>query len=152
MLGARRCKKANGNDNVSMAANPIPDLELLAFLDELLPGPRAVEIETQLRTSAALQQRAAQLLRRRDQGGHTLGEIWRRQRLTCPTRGELSDYLMGVAESGFASYIEFHIHEIGCAPCEANLADLRKADAAPSDRKQREKKFYDSSAGRLGTK
>lgn len=129
----------------------IPDGDLLAFLDEMLPGPRAVVIEKKLRESPALQQRAAGLLRRRDQGGHTLGEIWRRHRLSCPTRSQLSDYLTGVLPPEFTSYIQFHVHEIGCAPCAANLADLEKASANESDRTAREKRFYDSSAGRLKT-
>jgi len=147
------CKIRQSADNTEVATNPpISDLDLLAFLDELLPGVRAAEIERQLRDSPALQQRAAILLRRRDQGGHTLGEIWRRHRLSCPTRGQMSDYLNGVAEPGFAAYLEFHIHEVGCAPCAANLDDLRRGQADPADRQKREKKFYDSSAGRLGKK
>lgn len=131
------------------APTPITDPDLLAFLDELLPGERAAEIERLLRESPALQQRAAILLRRRDQGGHTLGEIWRRHRLSCPTRGQMSDYLNGVAEPGFAGYLEFHIHEAGCAPCNANLEDLRRGQADPAEQRQRERKFYDSSAGKL---
>lgn len=150
--GTRRsaCKNRHRADNAGVAANPaISDLDLLAFLDELLPGVRAAEIERQLRDSPALQQRAAILLRRRDQGGHTLGEIWRRRRLSCPSRGQMSDYLNGVAEPGFAAYLEFHVHDIGCAPCAANLDDLRRVQTDTTDRRTREKKFFDSSAGRL---
>ena len=55
----------------------LTDAELLAFLDELLPVERMIVIEGDLRQSAALRDRAATLLRNRDQG-HSVSDIWRR--------------------------------------------------------------------------
>ncbi len=71
------------------------DADLIAYADELLVSDEATAIEDQLRSSQALRQRLAMLLKLRDQGGHTLGEVWRRQRLSCPSRSDLGSYLLG---------------------------------------------------------
>lgn len=128
---------------------PITDDELLAYLDEMLPAERATLIEAQLRASSALRQQAALLSRRRDAGGHTLGEIWRRRRLSCLSRSQLGAYLLGTADDGLADYIEFHLRSIGCRLCEANLQDLRAATQPTEGSAQRRRKFFESSAGKL---
>jgi hypothetical protein len=128
----------------------ISDVELTGYLDELLPSERAAAIESRLRESVALRQRVTALIHRRDQGGHTVGEIWRRQRLSCPTRSELGSYVLGVLEPGHADYVRFHVHTVGCRFCEANLTDLeqtqKKSDAGAEPRRKR---FFESSAGQL---
>ncbi len=130
----------------------LSDVELAGYLDELLPNDRAAVVENALRESAALRQRVAGLIRERDQGGHTVGEIWRRHRLSCPTRSELGAFLMGVMEAGRAEYVRFHIHEIGCRFCEANLIDLETASKqVDHDAEPRRQRFFESSAGRLKT-
>jgi hypothetical protein len=126
------------------------DVELAGYLDELLPGDRAAAVEAALRESAALRQRVSGLIRERDQGGHSIGEIWRRQRLSCPSRSDLGTYLMGVMEPARADYVRFHIHEIGCRFCEANLVDLENASKqVDREAEPRRQRFFESSAGRL---
>jgi hypothetical protein len=128
----------------------IPDAELIGYVDELLPSERAAAIESLMRTSAGLRQRISGLIRRRDQGGHTIGEIWRRRQISCPSRSDLGAYVLGVLEPGHADYVRFHINVIGCRLCEANLSDLeqasKKADQQTATRRQR---FFESSAGGL---
>lgn len=132
------------------SADDVSDVELAGYLDELLPAEQAAAIEARLRVSAALRQRVTSLIHRRDQGGHTVGEIWRRRRLSCPSRSQLGAYVLGVLEPAHAEYVRFHVHTVGCRFCEANLTDLeqssRKADPAAEPRRQR---FFESSAGRL---
>src|SRR4029077_6771549 len=70
------------------------DEDLLAHLDELLPAERMTAVEADLRADEALRLRTAALAHRRDQGVHSIGEIWRRLRLTCPTRRQLGGYLL----------------------------------------------------------
>ena len=70
--------------------------ELEAFLEESLPVERMAAIEDALRHNDQLQQRLTAINGRRDAGVHSLGEIWRRHRLTCPTREQLGSYLLGV--------------------------------------------------------
>jgi len=129
------------------------DDELIAYLDELLPVDRMAEIETQLRTSESLRRRLSQLLRHRDAGVHTVGEMWRRARLSCPSRSQLGNYLLGTLTPGYLEYIKFHIRVVGCRLCAANLLDLQRQTAAQSESQtesqQRRRKFFESSAGLL---
>ena len=127
------------------------DDELLAFLDELLPNERASAIERTLRDSDELRNRLAGLIRRRDQGGHTVGEIWRRYRLTCPDRQTLGSYLLGVLDEPLQQYIQFHLETIGCRLCGATIAELEEAQTAESDRpaQRRRRRYFESSAGHL---
>ena len=68
--------------------------DLEAYLDEALPAEAMSEIEQALRSSQQLQQQLAEILRRRDLGVHSLGEIWRRHRVSGPSRDELGSYLL----------------------------------------------------------
>jgi len=132
-----------------MAQSSFSDAELLAYLDEMLPSERAAMIERELRDSTSLRQRATILSRRRDQGGHSVGEIWRRHRLTCLTRSQLGSYLLGTLEQSLVDYIDFHLQTIGCRICAANLHDLDSARQPDGETRQRRRKFFESSAGYL---
>lgn len=131
-----------------MSPSHFTDQELLAYIDELLPVERTATVEKALRDSASLRQHVALLARRRDQGGHTVGEIWRRLRLSCPTRSQWLSYLEGTLGAGMSNYFEFHLHVIGCRYCAANLRDLQASPDAP-DAQRRRGKFFQSSAGYL---
>ncbi len=126
------------------------EADLLAYLDEALPAVRAADIEQAARVSSALRLRLSMLLERRDQGGHTVGEIWRRRQLSCLSRTDLSRYLSGQLSHSDRDYVEFHTGVVHCPVCEANLADLRqRAHDVPDGQEQRRRKFFESSAGRL---
>lgn len=125
------------------------DTELLAFLDEGLPAERMAAIENKLRTDLAFRQRIAALRNNRDQEGHGAGEIWRRWRLSCPTRQQLGTFLLGASEPAFADYIDFHIRTIGCRVCAANLDDLKSAQQPAGGTEARRRKYFQSSAGYL---
>ena len=71
------------------------DQELSAWLDEGLSAERMAQLEQQLRDDESLQIRLSQMIQHRDQGGHSVGEIWRRNRLTCLGRSELGASLPG---------------------------------------------------------
>jgi anti-sigma factor RsiW len=124
--------------------------ELESYLDEALAASRMAVIEAELRSSPTLGQRLAAINARRDAGQHTLGEIWRSRRLSCPSRDELGSYLLGVLDDDAASYIEFHTSEVGCRYCQANLADLRaRQSEAAAEAQTRRRKYFQSSAGYL---
>ncbi len=126
------------------------EADLLAYLDEALPPERAAEVERAARESAALRQRLSLLLERRDQGGHTVGEIWRRKQLSCLSRTDLSRYLSGQLPEGDRDYVEFHTGVVHCPVCTSNLEDLRQmSQEIPEAQDQRRRKFFESSAGRL---
>lgn len=132
-----------------MAAE-ITDLELEAYLDESLPATRTNEIEAMLSAETELAQRVSVLNARRDAGVHSLGEVWRRRRLTCPSRQEWGSYLLGVLPEATAEYFRFHVETAGCRVCLANLEDLQvqQSEAAEQTNRRRHK-YFQSSAGYL---
>ncbi len=125
--------------------------ELEAFLDEALPAERMAAIEDALRGSDELRQRLTAINGRRDAGVHSLGEIWRRHRLSCPSREQLGSYLLGVLPRDAADYVKFHLETIECRYCAASLHDLKsQQSAAESENTQRRRqKYFQSSVGHL---
>lgn len=131
----------------------INDTDLEAYLDEALPPEEMARIETAARGDTELLARLVAINSRRDAGSHTLAEIWRRHRLSCPTRAELGSYLLDVLPATEAEYMKFHLTEVGCRYCTANWNDLvnQQAEAAESAATRR-KKYFQSSAGYLKAK
>ena len=125
------------------------DRELIAWLDELLPAERMAAVENQLRLDGALRTRLAILIRHRDQGGNTIGEIWQRGRLSCPVRTDLGGYLLGILSQEATSYVEFHLKTVGCRVCQANLHDLEEQSTQTKQVPDRRRRFFQSSAGLL---
>jgi anti-sigma factor RsiW len=132
-----------------MSDSQFADVQLLAYLDEMLPVEEMTAVERALRSSDSLRARAAGLARRRDQGAHSVGEIWRRLRLSCPSRSQLGGFLLGTLDPAFAEYVDFHLRTVGCRYCAANLADLEQSRAAETAASSRRRKFFESSAGYL---
>src|SRR5215831_855551 len=126
--------------------------DLSAYLDEALPAKTMAAIEEALRRDPNLCNELAQIIARRDSGVHSLGDVWRRHRLTCPSREQLGSYLLGILEGEESTYINFHLDTIGCRYCQANLADLKTqqaeaAGATGSANAARRRKYFQSSAG-----
>ena len=131
-------------------SEPFTQTQLEAFLDEGLPADAMSAIEEALRDDPQLQERLATAIGRRDAGIHSLGSIWRRRRLSCPSREELGSYIMGVVESQRSEYIAFHVNVVECRFCRANLEDLRSQHAEGRDDAQsRRRKYFQSSADLL---
>jgi hypothetical protein len=124
------------------------DREIAGWLDEMLAVTRMADFETELRNDPKLQSRVAQAIRARDQGGFSVGEIWHRAGLSCPSRAELGGFLLSTLAPDKAAYIEFHIQTVGCRVCQANLQDLEE-QTARGDASPRRRKFFESSAGLL---
>lgn len=136
-----------------MDESPFTDQELLGYLDETLAIGLMPQVEEALRHSDSLRVRLAQLSRQRDQGAHSVGEIWRRNRLSCPSRSQLGGYLLETLTPDFQSYLEFHLNQTGCRFCAANLEDLKASmSAASTDTERRRQKYFQSSAGYLSVK
>jgi hypothetical protein len=107
-------------------------------------------IEQALRKDRQLVRQLAAINARRDAGVHSLGEIWRRHRLSCPSRQQLGSYLLGALAQEAADYITFHLELVGCRYCRANLSDLKKQQAEASEAVEtRRRKYFQSSAGYL---
>jgi hypothetical protein len=124
--------------------------QLHAYLDDALSDAETARIEQALRGSESLQRLLRAVMQERDRGEHSLGAIWRRQRLSCPTREQLGSYLLQALEEPLQDYIDFHLQTVACAYCQANLADLqtRNKEATPKARERR-RRYFESSAGYL---
>src|SRR5215470_9778399 len=97
--------------------------QLAGYLDDALSETETAQVEQSLRQSATLKDQLRQLMQERDRGEHSLGAIWRRQRLSCPSREQLGGFLLDALDPDWRAYIKFHLHTIGCSFCLANLAD-----------------------------
>jgi hypothetical protein len=123
---------------------------LEGYLDDALSETETARVEQALRQSEALQRHLRLVMQERDRGDHSIGAIWRRKRLTCPTREQLGSYLLQVLEPDHQDYIDFHLQTVGCSYCLANLADLQALQAEPTATVQkRRRRFFESSAGFL---
>lgn len=125
--------------------------DLEAYLDEALPPAEMAAVEKALRKDRKLAEQLSAINGRRDAGVHSLGEIWRRHRLSCFGRGQLGSYLLGTLPEEEAKYLEFHLEVVGCRYCRANLADLERQQAETDENVQtRRRRYFQSSAGYLG--
>jgi hypothetical protein len=131
-------------------ARQFTNSELEAYLDEALPMPEMAAIERELRGRPELVHQLAALNARRDAGLHTLGEIWRRHRASCPTREQLGSFLLGALPTEVRDYTLFHVKTIGCRFCQANLDDMKhQQQEASADVATRRTRYFQSSAGYL---
>ncbi len=125
-------------------------LDLEAYLDEALPPADMARVEAALRAEPGLLTQLSAINARRDAGVHSLGEIWRRHRLTCPSRETLGALLLGTLGEDEAQYIRFHLETIGCRLCQANHADLQQRLVESAQvAGVRRKRYFESSAGYL---
>jgi hypothetical protein len=134
-------------------ARTLTDSDLEAYLDEALAPPEMAAIEAELRRSPRLLEQLAEITSRRDAGTHSVGEIWRRHRISCPTREQMGSYLLGVLDADQADYLRFHLETACCRFCQANLQDLERRQAESRDMVTvRRRKYFDSSAGYLNSR
>jgi hypothetical protein len=127
--------------------------ELEAFLEESLPVERMAAIEEALRNDPSLQKQLTAINGRRDAGVHSLGDIWRRHRLSCPSREQLGSYLLGVLPREQCDYSKFHLETIDCRYCAASIEDLKaQQSAAAEEVAHRRQRYFQSSIGHLSKK
>jgi hypothetical protein len=124
---------------------------LRAYLADALPDAETAAVEAALRTDPAVQALFAQVRQQEDRGEHSLGAVWRRERLSCPTREQLGGHLLQALDPDLLDYITFHLDTVGCPYCRANLDDLQRLAAEPAPaRAARRKRIVDSSIGLVG--
>jgi hypothetical protein len=123
---------------------------LSAYLDDALSDQETAQVEQALRESEPLRRQLRALMQERDRGEHSIGMVWRRERLSCPSREQLGSYLLQVLDEAQHDYVEFHLRTIGCSFCLANLADLQSHQKEPEPKaRQRRRRYFESSAGFL---
>ncbi|HZW32941.1 MAG TPA: hypothetical protein VFF52_19655 [Isosphaeraceae bacterium] len=133
---------------------PIDDAVLRNYLADALSPEDSARVEKALRDSAELRARLEDVRNGRTDGQlHTLGAIWHRARLTCPSRQQLGSFLLDALDPELASYLQFHLEVIQCPFCQANLADLRAQSQAAAAKvsKTRQHRILQSSQHLLGS-
>ena len=121
--------------------------DLEAYLDEALPPDEMAVIEDALRKDPEMGHKLVAIHGRRDAGVHTLGEIWRRHRLTCPSREKLTLYLDGKLDKDETNYIKFHLEQVHCRLCVASFEDIKiSRQDDETEIESREKRFVDRSS------
>lgn len=135
---------------------PIDDDLLRNYLADALSAEDSARVEKALRDSAELRARLEDVRQNRADGQlHTLGAIWHRTRLTCPSRQQLGSYLLDALDPELAAYLQFHLEVVECPFCQANLADLKvqtqAATTSAKASKTRQHRFLQSSQHLLGS-
>jgi hypothetical protein len=124
--------------------------QLHSYLDDALGDSETAQVEQALRQSEVLRRQLRLVMQERDRGDHSIGAIWRRRRLSCPTREQLGSYLLQVLDADQQDYINFHLHTVACSYCLANLTDLQSLQKEPAPKvRERRRRFFESSAGLL---
>jgi hypothetical protein len=133
---------------------PIDDELLRGYLADALSPEDSARVEKALRDSAELRARLEDVRQdRADTQLHTLGAIWHRARLTCPSRQQLGSLLLDALDPELAAYFQFHLDVVECPFCRANLDDLKaqsQATTAAKASKSRQHRILQSSQHLLG--
>ena len=150
---AERAVGAHGRAREPVPA-PIDDMILRDYLADALSPEESARVEKALRDSAELRGQLEEVHQNRADGQlHTLGAIWLRSRLTCPTRQQLGSFLLDALDPELASYLTFHLDVVECPFCQANLADLKaqsQTAASGHASKTRQHRILQSSQHLLG--
>jgi len=90
----------------------------------------AFDLEAQVNSELRGQIRAVQS--EFDYHNHTVGSLWRRNQLTCPSDQDIADYLRGglaIINPEIADYVQFHLTSIRCIYCISTAAELKQSAA-----------------------
>jgi hypothetical protein len=115
---------------------PITPQMLRDYLTDSLPDADLARIEKQLREDPALRAALQKLKESEDQGDHSVGAIWRRERVSCPKRDQIASFLQKALDPDEHDFIQFHLTVIGCPFCQANHDDLVGIQAQKGKKKK----------------
>jgi hypothetical protein len=150
----QQAERLRGGRHEAPAVVAIDDLTLRNYLADALAPEESARVEKALRDSAELRGRLEEVRQNRADGQlHTLGAIWHRARLTCPSRQQLGSYLLDALDPDLAAYLAFHLEVIECPFCQANLDDLKaqsQTSATAHASKSRQRRILQSSRHLLG--
>lgn len=74
----------------------------------------------------------------------TIARVWRQRRLSCLKRSTIGSHLLGVLEEPWASYTQFHLDDVKCLMCKANVEDLAAEGGVLADPEHAEQMFQSS--------
>jgi RNA polymerase sigma factor (sigma-70 family) len=68
-----------------------------------------------------------------------LTQVWEDYRLSCPKRSTIGAWMLGTLDKQWRDYTAFHVEELGCRFCQANLEDLKKQNEGRDEEKLKSK-------------
>ena len=120
------------------------------YFHDALPDAATARVEAALRERPEVRALFEAVRQDEDRGDHSVGAVWRRERVSCPTRDQLGAHLLGAADPDLSDYVDFHLDTVGCPVCRANRDDLERVGAeAPVVARDRHARILDSTAGVL---
>lgn len=78
----------------------------------------------------------------------SISQIWRRNRISCVKRSTMGSYLLGALDEQWEAFTRFHLEDIGCLMCRANLEDLSGPEGE-AIRQETAEQWFASSVGFL---
>ena len=57
----------------------------------------------------------------------SLHQVWENQRPSCPKRTTLGKFSLEILPPDWTDFVAFHVQQLGCSYCKANLAELEQA-------------------------
>jgi RNA polymerase sigma factor (sigma-70 family) len=79
----------------------------------------------------------------------TLTQVWESLRPSCLKRSTIGAWRLGTLDADWHDYVSFHIEELGCRFCAANLRDIERAEAAAGKRDLASQRLMQSTIGFL---
>lgn len=70
-----------------------------------------------------------------------LTRVWELQRPSCPKRTTLGKFVVGILPDDWSDYVNFHVNELGCNYCTANLTELGDLETNASNQNPADRLF-----------
>jgi hypothetical protein len=122
--------------------------QIYLYLDNALSENEASQVEQAIRSRDDLKLLLRTVLAERDRGDHSVGAVWRREHLSCPSREQLGAYLLRALDDDVMDYVHFHLEVIACPFCRANRDDLKALQQESQPKvKARRQRIFESSIG-----
>jgi len=74
--------------------------------------------------------------------------VWEEVRPSCPKRNTIGQLMLGTLDEPWKSYVDFHVHQLGCRFCKANWDDLEQKTQS-GDAAQIKQRVMESTIGLL---
>ena len=113
--------------------NPVYSREYIhAYIDGALSPEEADAFTSMAYGDSELRGKIRTVQTEFDYHNHTVGSLWRRNQLTCPSDQEIVDYQRGelaIIYPKIADHLQFHLNSIRCIYCISTAAEWKQSAA-----------------------
>ncbi len=78
-----------------------------------------------------------------------MAQVWQTLRPSCPKRSTIGRYHLNTLDDDWQQYVDFHLNQLGCHFCRANLEDLQKQNQDNSHPRALHTRIMQSTVGFL---